>query len=109
MAEAYVEQLREVERTLKTVIRQVEVLAYNFADNGDGRLGPAALPPSPPEYVRNETTVHVAQQLTKLMAAMHARREAAIEEMRIEVSRLTAENEQLVQIIERIKPGTDQE
>lgn len=67
---AHANQLIEVQRTLKTVIREVEVLAYNFAENAGGRLGPQCVPPSPPAYVRNETTIHVAQQLTKLMAAL---------------------------------------
>lgn len=68
---AHVAQLQEVERTLRAVVRGVEVLAYNFVDNADGRLGPQCNPPCPENgYVRNETTIHVAQQLTKVVGAL---------------------------------------
>jgi hypothetical protein len=73
------QQMLELQTTLKAVVRHVEVLSWNWAENLDKKLGPPALPPSRDTgFVQNETTIHVAQQLTKLMAAMHTLRRSAV-------------------------------
>jgi hypothetical protein len=72
-------QMLELQATLKSVVRGVEVLTYNWTDNLKQQLGPPAVPPTRQSgYVQNETTIHVAKLLTRLMESMHQIRRTAV-------------------------------